>query len=667
MCGIFGVWNRDGQPVDLVKMQSAVSDLYHRGPDDEGYLMVNSGTAKIQPYAGRDTIPNLNLPFLETALGQPYDLALGFRRLSILDLSRTGHQPMANQDGSRWIVFNGEIYNYIEVREELINLGCTFHSNSDTEVILAAYDHWGPECLNHFNGMWAFAIWDVRQKTLFCARDRFGIKPFYYICQGSTFAFASEIKALLKFTSARANLSLLVDYLVIGALDYDPAETLFDAVYSLPAGHWMLVGLDNHPPVSRPYWNLEQYLGQASSPLSDEKASNQLLELLESSIALRLRSDVPVGSSLSGGLDSSSIVCLVNQRLRQANGGSNSIQHVVSAIYENPIVDERSWIKTVVDQTGVQAHYVFPSADGLAADLEGMIWNHDLPTGGSSSFAQWCVCREAQNQGLTVMLDGQGSDEIFGGYESSVAFYAAGLLEKGYIIPALRELRGWQQRNEFSLKHTMVQTLQKTRIWNKINGFRRNHLINKKFPDYLHPNLRNVSLPKTTTYLVNNLPPGKNHLSAALLRLMAVTSLPAILRRLDRNSMAFSVETRVPYLDYRLVEFAFQLSEHEKVQKGWTKYILRNSVEGIVPDAIRWRRDKKGFPTPEAEWYHDPAVFNIFKEILFSDSSRKRGWLDLDVVKESMTAFEQGKPSLSPGLLWRWVDCELWARIFSVS
>jgi len=668
MCGIFGIWHRDGKPVDLLTVRKATTLLRHRGPDDEGYLLVNTQTGCVVACGGRDTDSRLCLPSLENHLGESYDLVLGFRRLSILDLSQAGHQPMSSADGRCWIVFNGEIYNYLELREELSGYGYQFRTGTDTEVILAAYQQWGAECLSRFNGMWAFAIWDTGHRHLFCARDRFGVKPFYHAFFGPGVVFGSEIKALLCVVPARPNLPIVKDYLARGILNYHPEQTFFEGIFSLaPGSGACLKPCVDRPSISR-FWELpSRPVTNATPTLQD--ASQEIRSLLTDSVRLRLRSDVPVGSSLSGGLDSSGVVCVANRMLRDMDGpnlGGPPLQHTVSSVYENSPLDERPWIQKVVEHTGVQAHFTFPAADGLRHEIEKFIWHLDEPVLGSSAYAQWCVFREARRHGLTVMLDGQGSDELFAGYEPMVSVYAASLLEQGRLVQAWRELRKWQRRNAQPIRHLLRQTL------SEIKWLAEPYALLGRRGRYdprwaaLHPELvRQAGLSETFADMRRGeiAVAGKGHLHAVLLRTLTTSSLPQILRQLDRDSMAFSVEAREPYLDYRLVWAGFHLPDDFIVRDGWTKFILRQALAGAIPDAIRWRPDKLGFPVPESTWYRGPLA-SLFEGVLASESLRQRGWMDQSQVLSLYKEFRRGNPAIQAKVVWGWLNLEIWARLF---
>jgi asparagine synthase (glutamine-hydrolysing) len=410
--------------------------------------LVNTESDITIPAKGKSTQEYFNfLPDISSQ-SNGYNLILGFRRLSILDLSHSGHQPMTFCSNRYWIVFNGEIYNYLELRKDLERLGYKFQSTSDTEVILASYQEWGISCLSYFNGMWSFAIWDSQKKELFLARDRFGVKPFYYCINDHLLAFASEIKPLLRYIHSRPNLPVVNNYLADGSLNNVSDQTFFSNIYCLPPGNYALLDSSSRSVKPHQYWFW---------PLQDDRlhvtqgeAAEQVRDLLKDAVSLRLRSDVPIGSSLSGGLDSSSIVCLIQQILIQGNN-TKHYQHTVSSVFPGLSINEEKWIDELATSLHVQSHKTQPQPQEMQNVLNKMIWHMDEPLGGSSSYAQLCVFQKANEVGLKVMLDGQGSDEIFAGYEYIFLRYVTGLVEQGKYQQAIIESLLWKKRVGSSL------------------------------------------------------------------------------------------------------------------------------------------------------------------------------------------------------------------------
>src|SRR3989475_1046549 len=400
MCAIAGLYDISGRALDLSALERMVLVQAHRGPDGEGYVLLDArGQERPLAVVGR----------LADARGtRPYrhSIGLGHRRLAIIDLSPLGHQPMTTEDGRCWVTYNGEIYNHVELREELRAKGYRFRSASDTEVLLAAYQEWNESCVTRFNGMFAFAIWDRDRRRLFCARDRMGVKPFYYSWDGARFAFASEIKGLLSAgLRPSPNQRAVFDYLDGACLDHSE-DTFFEGIRQLPPAHTLTV--DTQVTVQR-YWDLPP-CGEAG--LSVRDAAERFRHLFRDAVRLRLRSDVPIGTCLSGGLDSSSIVCVANDLMFVEHAVPRELigerQKTFSSCFEDPAYDERQFIQPVVERTGAEAHYTFPDPKELAESVSRLVWQQDEPFGSTSIFAQWNVMRLAAQRGVKVLLDGQG-------------------------------------------------------------------------------------------------------------------------------------------------------------------------------------------------------------------------------------------------------------------
>ncbi len=491
-------------------------------------------------------------------------MALGFRRLAILDLSVLGRQPMSTPDRRFWLTYNGEIYNYAELAQELSALGHRFRSHSDSEVILAAYAQWGSGCLSRFNGMFAFALYDSISGEMFLARDRFGIKPLYYwFAADGTFYFASEIKQFSAAPGWRATLNLArtTEFLANGQTD-DGDETMFAGVYHLPPGHCATFAIADVRPAATGRLSTRQWyeLTAAHFRGSLDEAAAEYRRLLSDSVRLMLRADVPVGSCLSGGLDSSSIVCLIHRDL--TDQGAHGLQKTFSARSDVAAFDESSWINDVVKATNVDARFVTPSTEQLQLEADTLAWHQDEPVNSTSYFAEWCVYKLVAGAGVKVMLDGQGADEALAGYHDYLAPYLAGLVRRGRFGEAWRELRAIRQRHGY-------------RIAGAVRAVARVLLSNDR-------ELASVSA-----------------LSYAQL---THSNLQMMLRSADRSSMAHSVESRVPFIDHRVVEFSLGLPDAFKIGGGVTKRVLRDAMSGVLPDRIRDRVDKIGFETPEAVW-----------------------------------------------------------------
>ncbi len=580
MCGIAGIVS-SGPPVQPRRLKAMLDSIIHRGPDAEGMWISPDGA-----------------------------VGLGSRRLAILDLSPAGNQPMVSTDGRFVIAYNGEIYNYKEIRESHVRSGMQYRGNSDTEVLLNHFAKHGNKALEDFDGMFAFAIWDNATRELICARDRLGEKPFYYANEKTGFVFGSEIKALLAAGIARdVNERMLYGYFrnpsnaaVRGSFD----ETYYDGILKLPSATYLTVsnGVPRH---RQRYWRLDA-LAEPNA-VSFDDAKEQFVEIFTESVARRLRSDVQVGSSLSGGIDSSGIVCTVP---RVAASGMK--YNTFSARFENFEADEGAYIDEVNRATGAVAHSVFPTEQDLAADIASMFYYQDEPLESSSAFAQWSVMALAKNAGVTVLLDGQGGDELAAGYHS-------------YLAPFLRDLR-------------RVDPASSTREENAIRD-RLNISVGGPSPGSAMASrkgaVKALAMRQQTrralsrTPIVHAMPAGDTFLSRSFMWAngeehgglespdeitlsdvlkgdLVDGKLEHYLRYADRNSMAHSREVRLPFLSHRLIEFMFSLPSEFKIQNGWTKYLVRSAFEGLVPDRILWRKDKVGFATPELKWMHSAAI-----------------------------------------------------------
>ena len=607
MCGITGVVDFEGQAA--ARHIGVMTDtVRHRGPDDEGFACFQAQTGEIKRARGEDSTEDFaDLPLIAELADYPCDIALAHRRLAIIDLSAAGHCPMPNADGDLWLTFNGEIYNYLELRAELTKLGHHFSSESDTEVLLAAYQQWGVDCLERFNGMFAFAIWDMRQKRLFCARDRFGIKPFHYYHRDGYFAFASEIKSLVANPNLpkRARPQAIYDYLVNGAI-VNKRETFFEDIQQLPGGHALTLDAE-HGLKSWQYYDLS-YSTDYDSLNYDEKVA-QFRELLTDAVRLRLQADVPVGSSLSGGLDSSSVVTLANQILQQEQGVQGDAiaeqQRVFCAVYAGETFDEKPHMQRMIDHTGAAAQFTHPNSEKLWASLEKMVWHQDEPFNSTAIFAQYCVMNLVRQNNVTVLLDGQGGDETLGGYHFYYGYLLAHALRAGKVGRFIKEVRGardvanvsWANLIALTGYNFAPESLRKLG-WRLGAGKLLSHkpiagnLVNSDFQNRYQTaaTIKHNAYPTLTQKLYDD---------------VFNTNLPTLLRYEDRNSMAFHIEARVPFLDHRLVEFAFSLGADAHIRDGWNKAILRDAMQNDLPPQISRRRDKEGYTTPHARWLRE--------------------------------------------------------------
>jgi asparagine synthase (glutamine-hydrolysing) len=647
MCGISGIYCLDGHPIDIKGLMLSTETLHHRGPDDDGYLLLNTKTKNL--IQSRE--PKELTLFSES--NRP-DFGMGHKRLSIIDLSDAGHQPMSNEDGTLWIVYNGEIYNYLEIRKELEPMGHRWKSLTDTEVILHAYEAWGIECLKRFNGMWAFALLDLKNHTIFCSRDRAGVKPFYYLYDGKRFCFASEIKALIEIDdfSARPNEQMIADYLFSGLLDHTQ-ETFFKGIYQLKPGEYLL--LKDHRLTIQPYWDIEVHEVRFSR---EKDYAERFYELLQDSIRLRLRSDVPVGTCLSGGLDSSSIVCLANKLM--FNGQSidphlvGERQRTFSSCFENPVYDERPFIEKIIGRTGAEKNYIFPSPETLFKDLSKLIWHQDEPFASTSIYAQWNVMEMVKRRGVTVLLDGQGGDELLAGYPPSFYFLFSQVLKKIDLFGLIKEFYGFHKSHRH-LPKKFVTPMLAALLPNQIKPLL--WRLTKKRIEWAEEDFQNKyfrNFPRSVKF--------EDDLNNYLYHIFRSMSLPGLLHYEDRNSMAFSLETRLPFLDYRLVEYVFSLPSEQKIKEGVTKVVLRNAMKGTLPEEVRDRKDKMGFVVPQDIWFRK-VLSDPIREIIRSKSFAERGFLNVVQTQKAFDRHCEGKINIS-FLIWRWVNLELWIRTF---
>lgn len=577
MCGISALFSTTHQN-DVKSVLPMTEIIAHRGPDDSGCIFFPEGEHQ----------PETNPQAFNKYIG-----AFGHRRLSILDLTKAGHQPMSTSDKRYWVTYNGEVYNYLEIRKELIALGYHFHTQTDTEVVLNAYVQWGIKCLERFNGMFAFVIYDHKTKRVFAARDRFGVKPLYFWrSPKGLLAFASEIKQFTTLPEWQpiVNGQRAYEYLNWGVTDHTD-ETLFEGVKQLQGGHFIEAKIEPQPSLEPKKWydlSISHYSG------SFDEATSQFAHLFQDSIRLRLRSDVAIGSCLSGGLDSSSIVCV-------AKGSVN--QNTFSARSDVTRFDEGRFIDRVVSHTGATAHSVIPSVEALFQELDQLIWHLDEPFNSTSIFAQWCVFRLAKQNNVKVILDGQGADEQLAGYHGYFGNHLYGLLRSLRLKEALQEAVAIQQLH--GTHHHGIQALARLLPSGWKHGVKR--LLGKQAmaPDWLNSSILHAQ----TDYPFQG---KKEHFVHDQSRLqLQSSSLPMLLRYEDRNSMAHSIESRTPFLDYRLVEHCLNLPAAYKIHRGWTKRVLREAMKGILPEQIRSRVDKIGFATAEEVWMtkQNPALF----------------------------------------------------------
>ncbi len=645
MCGIAGIIELNNGSVNLQTLEAMTRVLAHRGPDGEGYVLVApGGHGKPLPAVGRlsDSLP---------VVPKGYQVGFGHRRLSILDLSPLGHQPMSSQDGRCWLVYNGEIYNYVELRDELRKRGHRFRSQTDTEVLLAAYQEWGTSCLGRLNGMFAFALWDGARRRLFCARDRFGMKPFYYRATPDRFLFGSEIKALLADPrlGRSPNPPMIHDFLVLGLQDHSE-DTFFTGIRQLRPAHYLLLE-DGHIEI-RPWWDLAGR--DMAEPAHEEGMVDIFRGLFGKAIAVHLRSDVPVGSCLSGGLDSSSVVCAMSRLMK-----GEEIQ-TFTAGFDDPRYDERRYARAVEAFVHAKGTEVLPDGRRLFEDLPRVLWYQDEPFAGTSYLAQWSVMKAAAERGVKVLLDGQGGDELLCGYPGYWGSYLGDLICRGALGRAFTEARSYLSTPS-PCPHLVLSNLARALLPTAL--VKRARWRMKRHGTWIDPSFARLYADRTALTLYErrfrtNL---DNHVAAYL----QTHSLPALLHHEDRNAMAFSVEARLPFLDTPLVEFLFQVPPGLKLRNGLGKYLLREAMAGVLPEEIRNRRDKLGFATPQEHWLRR-TLRDELEGLFQSKPFEERGYWDPVKVRALYRRYCESDPDLEDfgSTVWRWICLEMWHRRF---
>ena len=633
MCGIWASlgFAPDRARIDIVR---------HRGPDGDGWRTFT------------------------TPLGP---VALGHCRLAIIDVSDAGLQPMSDPSGRWWLVFNGEIYNYVELRNELRQLGCSFRTQTDSEVLLAGYIQWGEDVLDRLLGMFAFAIWDDADKRLFVARDRFGVKPLYYFVSDQGVAFASEIKQLrgLPGERGRMNLRRIYDFVSTGISDHT-AETLYAGIRQLRAGECVTVDLRHLSPGGvLPIRRWYRVPAPGTIDISEREAGERFQALLAESVRIHLRSDVPVGSCLSGGLDSSSIVCLMAGLFESEAKGARV--HSVSACYSEKSVDEKPFVDAVVEHARCKPAYVFPRAEDALTLAKRITWHQDEPYGSTSIFAQWSVFEEAQRCGIKVMLDGQGADEQLAGYPGMFYYHYASLVRELRLVALIRTLVERKRYHGLSLKQQMrlfvvphlPPSLVRLLPAPRAQAWAGSDWLSSEAFDGIDRSRGafDVALDESGLGPVKDI----GNMCVA----MTHCNVPLLLHWEDRSSMAHGIEARVPFLDHRLVEFTIGLGAQHKMVGGDTKRVLRRGMAGILPEMVRKRRDKLGFATPESEWFRGPlrpAIEAGVEQTL----DRYPGLLNADATRRLAGDMLDGRRPVD-FTLWRILNLGVWGGACQVT
>jgi asparagine synthase (glutamine-hydrolysing) len=571
MCSIAGIISLDPNRVVPAVLEKMNGTQQHRGPDGEGYYYQ-----------------------------QQHGIHIGFahRRLAILDLTDQSSQPFRYLN--RYVlIFNGEIYNYREIRTELLSKGYAFRSAGDTEVIAAAYDAYGEDCLNHFDGMFAFALWDEKESKLFCARDRFGEKPFYYhfSSEQHTLHFASEIKALFAAgIDRRPDKTMLYNYLTLGNTKRAdiPQQSFFENIFQLPPSHHIVFEPRETQPIVSRYWDLDK---ESSSEMQEKQALEKFRDLLYNSVQRRLRSDVAIGTSLSGGLDSSSIVAIAS-----AVTDTKFTHQGFSAVFPGFEKDESEKINSVARHFDLSVHTVAPTADDFCNSLNELLFFHDEPFGSASVFAQFMVYAKAKEKGVKVLLDGQGADEVLGGYPKYTHWF----------LQEMIKVNGWQRTNAaaetFKANGFLHHWNWKNRVAAMMPYLTATQLKNKAYRNQSANPYLNKAFVAAAQDKESIFKPVVEKLNDIQYADLMIQGLEELLRYADRNSMAHSCEVRLPFLSHELVQFVVSLPASFRMKSGYTKWMLRTIMEKKLPDQIGWQKGKIGFEPPQQKWMQDDIV-----------------------------------------------------------
>jgi asparagine synthase (glutamine-hydrolysing) len=622
MCGIVGLWNLNGEPVLQTALTKFTDALSHRGPDGNGFH-----------------------------IDQETQLGFGHRRLAIIDTSDGGRQPMSFADGRYWITFNGEIYNFLELRSELEQSGYRFKTNSDTEAILTAYHHWGEDCQLKFNGMWAFAIWDRTERRLFVSRDRFGVKPLIYYFDENHFAFASEMKAFLaldwfqpEFDPAMVALSLSNERLIEG-----DERCLIRGLRHLLGGHCLTLQMGGQPKIRR-WWNTLDHLESVSENYDEQV--DRFRELFLNACRIRMRSDVPIGTALSGGLDSSSILCGMTH-IRNTTNASDRLAHdwqkAFIMTYPGAVIDERQYADEVIRQTGVAPIYCTGTSDSYLDHFDDILFQYEEIS--DIHLGPWLVHKTQRANGVVVTIDGHGGDELLGGYP----WYVTAALKDSIsrlsprrardLVNIMKGLELFPQ-NQFYLKSAQA-------LFSKMAKENRQPWLLQRAADFRSPAYEH-DMP-----LIRN----RDRLFKSLYVDFHFAQLPTNLRDFDRLSMAHGVEVRSPFMDWRLVCFAFSLPSTAKIGSGFTKRILRDALKGILPESIRTRTRKLGFPNLAEAWT-SPRAQEFIRDVVHSANFQQSGIWNGKKVAEDLFIAIQNQDHEQLHQAWIYVQAASLMRLF---
>ncbi|RIK81488.1 asparagine synthase (glutamine-hydrolyzing) [candidate division KSB1 bacterium] len=630
MCGISGIFFVDEpRPGMASRIHRMTDTLRHRGPDDEGYCLVNSKTGACRFAAGAESVEEIRnaLPTIDGLDQEPYDLALGHRRFAILDLTAGGHQPYFDERSNIGGVFNGLIYNYNEVKTELEAEGVSFYTDCDTEVLFKAYAFWGERCFAKFNGTWAVAIYDFNKRELLLSRDRLGKKPIYVHRTRNALYFASEIKAILRVlnTEVRVNERAVFDYLIGGYRDLSNT-TFYEDIESLPPASVLRINARGETASSK-YWDLHSNRDSALASAAPGEVAKELRRILEDAVRIRLRADVNLGIELSGGLDSSSIAGLASTvHPRQLS--------CFTVEYPQTKWNEEPYAREVAMRFKMDYHVVRSPERWFWNDVNEFVALHEEPFHSPNLHTQQAVWRLMHDTGIRVILYGAGGDEVFAGYR------------KEYFYRHLRDL----------LKRGQIASFAKNFM--NFSELSAHELLAKAWQQFMpKPNNTLPAHSLFTNGLAHfpMLAANGGTAEAQLYMNMTELKMPYWLLSNDKNSLAIPVEVRAPLLDYRLVEFAFQLPVGLLIRDGWLKWILRKAMDDLLPPAITWRRKKMGYPFPLQDW-----LWNSMRTIETLLAESENPYLNRRYVCENL----QPWIAQQPDLVWRILSLELWHRCF---
>lgn len=652
MCGIAGIYNRNGDPVNVAVLERMSNRIAHRGPDDSGIVLLSDKSGQREPLVF-DSCPRKES---NSDLFENYNIGLAHRRLSIIDLSKNGHQPMCNEDGTIWIIYNGEIYNHLSIKEELDLDRHTFQSRTDTEVILHAYEQWGIECVERFNGMFAFALWDGRKNTLFLVRDRIGVKPLYYIEVNKNIFFASEIKALLEIPEYRKKLNtgILSEYLTF--LTVAPPNTIFEGINKLPPASWISFNAFAHYQLQH-YWK-----GIHQTTKKDMRFEDAIVETenrLKESIKLRMMSDVPFGVFLSGGVDSSLNVALMSQV-------SNLPINTLTVGYDLPDMSQNEYrfARQIAEQYRTNHQEIVLSMSDFLSAIPKVVYHQDEPIADPVCVPLYYLAQKAREKGIIVLQIGEGADEIFAGY-SNIKIYK---LLYNWFWHNLKYYPDLMKKLIFYMGTTVLRDTKYRKYLDYFSFMEKNEPLFRGFhiefyPRELYSLLVNKELSGDPFRYVKNTIEDfgaldRNNFLSMLAFAEIQLRLPELLMmRVDKMTMANSIEGRVPYLDYTLVEFMLSVPDEIKMKHNETKYLLKKIVEKYLPRDLVYRR-KMGFGVPMNIWFQQ-GLGKYFKKVIFNSELREQNIINYDFVEQMFNLTSNGKVNYY-GHLWCLTNLSLW-------